>query len=459
MIAILAGIRKELMILSRDPAALVMLFILPSIFILVLSLAMQGAFANKNGKEKFDLLVVNQDEGDFGSKLMENLEVNGYFKVDLQPSVETAKRLMEQGGHPLLIVIPKGASHTLTHGNGEDIILYQDPAFSKEMAHNVMGGIREFVFKSLLDKVKDAASKQSEAITTLEKHVDTLADRLKSTAKTAKDLGKKLKDIGRKTAAFGIRISIASIDTDSDELDTDADEFKKVETPKEIPESTGLKVSQQYTNYGNEKTVKPSSVQQNVPGWTIFALFWIAQVLAINIISERQSGAYKRVMASPISFPTYIFAKSIPFFLINLLQAAFLFLLGVYVLPHLGCEKLVILNAGALAVLTMSVSQVAVSFGLLFAGFLATPFAAASVAASVLIVMTATAGIMVPKFVMPEAMQQLSGYIPQGIALEGYLDVLLRGKGVFEILPAIGKLYLFAGGFTLIGLLRMRRME
>ncbi len=196
-----------------------------------------------------------------------------------------------------------------------------------------------------------------------------------------------------------------------------------------------------------------------MPGWTIFALFWIAQVLAINIISERQSGAYKRVMASPISFHTYIFAKSVPFFLINLLQATFLFLIGIYLLPYFGCEKLVISNVGTLALITMGVSAVAVSFGLLFAGFLSTPFAAASVAASVLIVMTATAGIMVPKFVMPEAMQEMSGYIPQGIALEGYLDVLLRGKSAVEILPAVGKLLLFAALFSTIGLFRMRRIE
>jgi ABC-2 type transport system permease protein len=73
--------------------------------------------------------------------------------------------------------------------------------------------------------------------------------------------------------------------------------------------------------------------------------------------------------------------------------------------------------------------------------------------------MTAIAGIMVPKFVMPEAMQRLSCYVPQGIALEGYLDVLLRGKGALEILPAMGKLLAFAGGFSLIGLIRMRKME
>ncbi len=456
MSAVRSGIRKELLILSNDPAALIMLFILPSIFILVLSLAMQGAFAEKTGREKFEILVVNKDKGDFGAKLMENIEANGYFKVVEEKSFQEAEKAVRQGNYSLLITIPKDATNALTHGGEKDIVMYQDPAFPEDMAHNVMSGIRQFILTTLLDKIKDGSQKQADAIEKLEKHVDKLAARLKDSALTISDLEKKFASMSR---AVGIPSKLPAKTEKSNDAENETDSEFEIEEPEDIPDSQGLQVSQQYVKGSNSKALKPSAVQQNVPGWTIFALFWIAQVLAINIISERQSGAYRRIMAAPVSFSTYLMSKAFPFFIINLMQATFLFLIGVYLLPHFGCTKLEIVNIPALALLTVSVSAAAVCFGLLLAGFLTTPFAAASISASILIVMTAVAGIMVPKFVMPETMQNLSRYIPQGIALEGYLDVLLRGKSISELFPAIGRLLGFAAFFATIGVLRMRKIN
>lgn len=456
MSAVFATVRKELLILAKDPAALVLLFILPAIFIAVLSLAMQGAFAEKDGAEKFSILVVNQDTGDFGAALIKNINANGYFEVTEYDDADIAKRMVKEGSRSLLLLIPKSATRAFSSKTKESIVLFQDPAFSKEMALMVMNGVREFIYITLLDKLKDATKKQGDAIFTLEAELDKTVEKLKSTATVARELQHRFELLRQRP---GVRPGIDV--TDKADADTDGFDFE-VQKPKKIKsvsKTGGLLVEQKFLTASGRGTARPTSTQQNVPGWTIFALFWIAQVLAINIISERQSGAFRRVMVSPVSFYLYLLSKAIPFLFINLLQAVFLFLLGVYVLPHFGCARLEIHNLPALTVLTVAVSAAAVSFALTLAGFLRTPFAAASVSASVLVVMTALAGIMVPKFVMPEAMQTLTAYVPQGIALEAYLDVLLRGRGVFDLLPAIGKLFGFAGAFAMLGLLRMRRLR
>lgn len=460
MIPVLATVRKELLILAKDPAALVLLFILPAIFIAVLSLAMQGAFAQKDGAEKFSILVVNRDKGDFGEKLIENINANGYFEVIEQEDADIAKRMVTDGSRSLLLVIPKSASRAFVAktGNAEErIVLFQDPAFSKEMAMSVMNGIREFIYITLLDKLKDAAKKQGEAVSTLESELDKTIEKLKTTAAVAVDLRHRFEAMGRRPGMGrpgGDKAGDAETDTDNFEINV-----RKPKKVRSIPDGVGLVVEQKFLTASGRGNERPTSTQQNVPGWTIFALFWIAQVLAINIISERQSGAFRRVMVSPVSFYKYLLSKAIPFLFINLLQAIFLFLLGVYVLPYFGCARLEIQNIPALTVLTVAVSATAVSFALTLAGFLKTPFAAASVSASVLVVMTALAGIMVPKFVMPEAMQHLTAYVPQGIALEAYLDVLLRGRGIAELMPAVGRLLGFSCVFSALGLLRMRRLR
>jgi ABC-2 type transport system permease protein len=82
----------------------------------------------------------------------------------------------------------------------------------------------------------------------------------------------------------------------------------------------------------------------------------------------------------------------------------------------------------------------------------------ASVTAAVLIIMCVIGGVMVPKFVMPSFMQKMSLFVPQGWAVDGYQDILVRGYGVPDILPALGILMLFALGFFVIGMVRLNRL-
>ena len=78
---IMAITGKELKLLLRDPGGIAMLFVLPVIFILVLSVALQGAFSTLDTEERVDLLVVNLDDGDFGSRLIDNINDEGHFRV------------------------------------------------------------------------------------------------------------------------------------------------------------------------------------------------------------------------------------------------------------------------------------------------------------------------------------------------------------------------------------------
>ena len=66
---------------------------------------------------------------------------------------------------------------------------------------------------------------------------------------------------------------------------------------------------------------------------------------------------------------------------------------------------------------------------------------------------------MVPKLVMPEAMQTASWFVPQGWALEGYLDLLVRGRGVRDILPHAGVLLGFALVSFAASAVRMSRIR
>jgi len=149
----------------------------------------------------------------------------------------------------------------------------------------------------------------------------------------------------------------------------------------------------------------------------------------------------------------------IPYLAVNLVQAALMFAIGVWVLPLLGCPRLEIQSLGGLALLTFSISLVALGFGFLMSSLFRTSPIAASVYAAALVIMSVVGGIMVPKLVMPEAMQTASWFVPQGWALEGYLDLLVRGRGVRDVLPHAGVLLGFASATFAVGVVRMSRMR
>ena len=66
---------------------------------------------------------------------------------------------------------------------------------------------------------------------------------------------------------------------------------------------------------------------------------------------------------------------------------------------------------------------------------------------------------MVPTFVMPEFMQSVAVISPMSWGLQGFLDILLRGGGVPEVLPEVFSL-LGLGLFALfVAIYLMRRQS
>ena len=390
---------KDLKLLLRDPGGLLMLFVLPALFIAVLSVSLRGAFSSADDAAALPILLVDEGGGDAGKLVAEGLEASAHFVVvrEVDGRVVDAARaeaLVAEGRYRIAIVIPDGADGALALQRGADVRLIVDPALSLELV---------LALRSTLENLARAGT-----------------------------IGALLAQRAGMAGAAG--------------------------APVEELELDGLEVALE-TAGGTAGGALPNSGQQNVPGWTIFALFWIAQILALSIINERSSGAFTRLLVAPVSLVHYAVGKLIPYLLVNLVQATLMFAIGVFVLPLLGCPRLEISNLPGLTLLTVAVSLVALGFGFLMASLSRTSLLAASVSASALVVMSVVGGILVPKLVMPEAMQTASWFVPQGWALEGYLDLLVRGRGVLDILPHVGVLLGFAAVAFAAGALRISRIR
>jgi ABC-2 type transport system permease protein len=195
----------------------------------------------------------------------------------------------------------------------------------------------------------------------------------------------------------------------------------------------------------------PSSVQQNVPAWLVFAMFFIAIPLSTTWVQERSLGTMARLKTMGVPPATLLLGKLLPYGLVNLLQVAIMLAIGVYLVPQLGGEALSLGHSPAgLLLMALSLSFASVSFALLIANLAGTAEQATIFTGVCNLVLAALGGIMVPRFIMPPAMQSMSLASPLAWGLEGFLDIFLRQGGLKTVLPWAGLLFTF--GLACLGL-------
>jgi ABC-2 type transport system permease protein len=389
MIEIAAIVGKELKTIMRDPVGLFMLFVLPAIFIIVLSVALQGVFSSGNTSERLEVLAINRDLGELGEKILEGLNRTEIFKTvtgEEKISDKSIRELIDDGSFEMAIIVPPKFTEAVFFKDDAVVEILVDPTLSNEVAYSLKSAAENIAHGFSMDALR--------------------------------------KKVGLDPGGAG---------------------------------RSGLKVERVFVSSSENSEMKPNEVQQNVPGWTIFALFWISQLLALSIVGERLKGSYRRILLSPANTMQYLVGKTVPFLLINIAQAVVMFGLGVLLLPLLGCSRLQIGSYPALLLVTVAISLVANGFGVFMASISKSETFVASISAALIIIMCVIGGIMVPKFVMPSYMQKMSLFVPHGWAMEAYQDIIVRNFGIAKTAHYLGILAAWALAFFSMGAVAMKR--
>ena len=519
MTPVWAIIVKETKLLVRDPGSLFLLFMLPAVFIFILSVTLQGVFSEES-TQRIEILMVNDDPGEIGANIIREIEGTGHFKVVTHRwgrsiTLVDAKKALGDGKYKMAVHIPAGSTEAAKFKADATIEVFFDPILSKDFTARMISELTVYAYalsleqtgkrvdrikesidklRSVNDELRDAVDELLEVNEELEEGIEEIAEAneqlIRANEKLIKSIGrmkvkmeKEVAEMLEKAKKAGMPDSMMhgtgpgdiAVPKKSKQPDMDQLEEKKKKKAEKISMETlpdkvesidhefqtgfkGLTVERKWYASGDIKAL-PSAVQQTVPGWTLFALFWICQTLALNLLQERQSGAYRRLLVSPIASIKFYLGKIIPFFVLNMLQALFTFGIGVYILPLLGIGALEIKQVGGLALLTAVFSFASIGFGFFIAAISKTLAFSAIISATLSIVMAAVSGIMVPRFVMPRFMQTAGLFTPHGWALEGYLDLLVRDRDISHILPYAGILFLFAIVIYAIAIARMRTLN
>jgi ABC-2 type transport system permease protein len=202
---------------------------------------------------------------------------------------------------------------------------------------------------------------------------------------------------------------------------------------------------------------KPTAAQQNVPAWALFGMFFIVVPLSGVLIRERQTGTFQRLMTMPVSPLTLLAGKIGAYVIVCSLQFAIMLAAGCYLLPLFGTvglqpgpELLTIIPVVIVA------SLAATGYGLMV-GTLAQTYEQASMFGAVSIVIAAAlGGVMIPAYVMPRYMQDISSFSPLSWGLTAFQDIFVRGERLQSTLPELSYLLIFFAISIIISALSLR---
>ena len=211
----------------------------------------------------------------------------------------------------------------------------------------------------------------------------------------------------------------------------------------------------------HEAEVVPSMVQNNVPGFALFAMFFIVIPLSGSIITERGSGTASRLRTLPVSPLVLFTGKIILYVAVCLVQLSLMIAVGTFVLPLVGIQALVMGNSfGALAIAALASALAAVGFGMAV-GSIAGSIAQASMFGSVMVVIMAVmGGLMIPVYLMPHALDMVGSFVsPIRWGIDAFLDLFVRGGDLKSIAPSVIRLVIFFCFTLVLSLAATRRRQ
>jgi len=181
--------------------------------------------------------------------------------------------------------------------------------------------------------------------------------------------------------------------------------------------------------------------------WVFIPLFGLSAIFA----GERISGTLRRLVVTPSSKALILFGVIFSNLVFALVQMFLLMLFGWLVM---GVDWF--RDPLAIGIVIIASILAAAAIGTTLGTFVKTESQASGLSIMMGMVMALMGGCWYPMELFPPAVQNVTLIFPTRWAMQGMLDVIVRGQGVLSILPGAGVLIGFAALFFVIGILRFK---
>jgi ABC-2 type transport system permease protein len=393
---ILAIIWKDTILRFSSKAELLYFIILPLIFTFLLA----GGLPSGSEDPRLGLAVVDLAQSPLSASLLAELE-NSTTVTPILYEQKEAERLFDERRITSLLILPADFTLEKLQGGEAAVDLRQQPNSLNAMA-------AERAIQTALQRVGSAVQIALASVQTAAERrpFDTEASR---------------------TAYFDAALEKAQAEMQS--------------APQRVQVQRGVE-----TDTIEWDPAANSSAGQLIT-WVFIPLVGVSGMFAF----ERQQGTLRRLLTTPTRRVTYLLGTISGQVLIAIVQMTLLVGFGILVMKVNWGRDL-----AALAVLMVAFALAAAAMGTALGAFVKTEGQASGLSMLLGMVMALLGGCWYPAELFPQVVRNLVKIVPTTWAMEGMLDLVLRGQGLSAILPEAGVLLGFAAVFLAIGVWRFR---
>ena len=429
-----AAVVNELLQLTRDRTGLILLFLMPAVLVLIITMVEDPLLKQEGGGFRIKGLVVDQDGGEAARTIIQSLVDTAAVTVsdrikDVPVDLQQARDAVNNGRYQFYLAIPQEMSEAM------------DRRLEKEVDAILSG---KKLDAATLPPLPDVTLCFDPAIrSSYRAAISGAAQSAVATMETTYGLTHMGRALNRQMGAMG---GMGATPAPTLKLDRLMDQRTVIAKTTAGPDPFAD---------------LPTSVQQNVPAWALFGMFFIVVPLSTSLIRERREGIIDRLKTMPVSLVILVLGKLTAFVCVCMVQFVCIFLVGKWLLPLLGTDTLVLGDKlPAVALVAICSSLAATGYGILLGSLARTHEQATVIGPVSVVIAAAIGGVMVPIFAMPTVMQTLGQVSPLAWAHSAFMTLLVRNGALTDvILPSLVPLLLFFFITALIGGIALSRRQ
>jgi ABC-2 type transport system permease protein len=191
---------------------------------------------------------------------------------------------------------------------------------------------------------------------------------------------------------------------------------------------------------------------RSVGGWAMMFLMFTVTASAASLFDEKKNGVVLRMLAAPMSRVQILWSKYLYNISLGIVQLLVLFIAGAVLL-----KIDIFSNLGNLLLVILFASTASTAFGMLLSAVSKTEAQARGLGTFLILAMSSIGGAWFPTSMMPQFIQLASKGTIVYWAMDGFLQVLWRGTGTWEILPNLGVLAGIAALITAVSVAQFKK--
>ncbi|MBN4065780.1 ABC transporter permease [Candidatus Amoebophilus asiaticus] len=378
--------KKDLKLFFQDKAAVLLSFLLPIALITLFALAFGDAGRTISKPKR--VTVTDLDQTVKSQEFINKLDSVESIRIE-QLSLEEALTKVKKGKRAAVLIFHKGFEDSLNKGGTPELEFKYDEAKQMEVGllqqalmSNLMGMLGKDYIKSKVIKSVVTDEIDPEIQDTINKYVSKFF-----------------------TGAEGESFS-------------DGSGFINLSSTKLVGEK-----------------VDSHGLVQAVAGTAVMMLLFSVAGMGSSLLEEKEEGTLKKLLYSPINPLDILWGKFIASNFISIVQ-----LLVMFLFAYLAFGLNIFLNIPALLIMIIATAFACSSFGIFLASICKSTKQVNALSTLIILVMSAIGGSMMPTFMMPEWMQQMSAFSVNYWSIQGFYDIYWRQLPMIDILYRAGVL-------------------